>query len=142
MTEAQRLSLSSQPYFDEAAADGHPRLLAGECEDCSQRVFPPPAVCPICMGERMRAVPISRRGTLYSYSYLPQGAPEFDSPYFIAYVDMPEGVRVFTRLANVDPKSLACGMAVELMPAKPKIDRYGRVVGQFEFVPVSEGDSR
>ena len=142
MAAPERLTLSSQPYLDDSTGDGGPRLLAGECEDCHQRVFPPPAVCPFCMGETIRAVPISRRGTLYSYSYLPQGAPEFESPYFIAYVDMPEGVRVFAQLADVDPKTLACGMAVELKPATPKTDRYGRAVGLFAFVPVAQGGSR
>jgi uncharacterized OB-fold protein len=142
MTNAEQLPLSSQPYLEDSATDGRPRLLAGECEDCSQRVFPPPAVCPFCMGERLRSVPISRRGTLYSYSCLAQGAPEFDSPYVIAYVDMPEGVRVFTQIAAADPKSLVCGMTVELMPARPKTDRYGRAVGQFQFAPVAESTSR
>ena len=86
--------------------------------------------------------PISRRGKLYSYTFLAQGAPEFESPYFVAYVDMPEGVRVFTQLVDVDPSTIACDMPVELKLTKPKVDRYGRAVGQFKFAPVVESTSR
>jgi uncharacterized OB-fold protein len=138
MADPERLTLSPQPYIGTSPADGGPQLLAGECEDCQQRVFPPPAVCPFCMGERMRAIPISRRGKLYSYSFLAQGAPEYESPYFVAYIDMPEGVRIFAQLANVDPATVACDVPVELTLTEPKTDRYGRVVGQFKFAPVAQ----
>lgn len=137
MPASERLPLSSQPYLEDRIVGDPPRLLAGACEACGHQVFPPPAVCPVCMGEHLRAVPISRRGTLYSYSYLPQGAPGFDSPYVIAYVDMPEGVRIFTQLVCSDPAMLACGMHVELTHAEAKIDRYGRAVGRFAFAPAT-----
>jgi uncharacterized OB-fold protein len=136
MTDAQRLELSRHPYVGDSA-DG-PRLFAGTCEDCRQSVFPPPAVCPFCMGERMVATPISRQGKLYSYSFLAQGAPEFESPYYVAYIDMPEGVRIFAQLTDVDPAAIACDMPVELKLATPKTDRYGRAVGQFRFAPVGQ----
>jgi uncharacterized OB-fold protein len=135
MGDGERLKLSDQPYLA-SSQDGEPQLLAGECEDCGKHVFPPPAVCPFCMGERIRTVPISRRGKLYSYSYLPQGLPLFDSSYYVAFIDMPEGVRIFAQLADVDPGSLACDMAVELRASEPKTDRFGRAVGRFKFVPV------
>ena len=142
MSHPERLPLASQSYLGISAEDGGAQLFAGECEDCQQRVFPPPAVCPFCMGERLRAIPISRRGTLYSYTQLAQGAPEFESPYFIGYVDMPEGVRVFTQLTDVDPATIACDMPVELKASDPKTDRYGRAVGQFKFAPVTEPSRR
>jgi len=135
----ERLALSHQPYLNESPDGGS--LLAGECDDCRGRVFPPPAVCPFCMGERMRSVPISRRGKLYSYSFVVQGVAEFESPYVVCYVDMPEGVRVFTQLADVDPATLACDMPVELKLTAPKVDRYGRAIGRFKFAPVVEGAS-
>jgi benzoylsuccinyl-CoA thiolase BbsA subunit len=142
MGDMERLPLASQPYLGASPADGHPHLFAAECEDCHQRVFPPPAVCPFCMGEHMRAIPISRRGTLYSYSLLAQGAPEYESPYYVAYIDMPEGVRVFAQLTDVDPATLACDMPVELKLTAPKTDRYGRAVGEFKFAPVKEAAPR
>jgi uncharacterized OB-fold protein len=142
MGESEGLRLSNQPYLSASSEDGLPRLLAGECEDCQQRVFPPPAVCPFCMGERMRSIPISRRGKLYSYTVLQQGPAEFEPPYFIAYIDMPEGVRVFTHLADVKPGVLTCDMPVELRLAEPKLDRYGRAVVQFKFTPVAESEAQ
>jgi uncharacterized OB-fold protein len=42
------------------------------------------------------------------------GRAEFESPYYVAYVEMPEGVRVFTQLLDVDPSTIACDMPVEL----------------------------
>jgi uncharacterized OB-fold protein len=139
MQDSGRLGLSHAPYLSSASDDGGARLLAGECEDCHQRTFPPPAVCPFCMGERMCSIPMSRRGTLYTYTVLQQGPPEFEPPYIIGYVDMPEGVRVFTQIADVSPDRVVCDMPVELKPVEPKVDRYGRAVVQFKFVPASEG---
>jgi benzoylsuccinyl-CoA thiolase BbsA subunit len=134
MGDDDRLPLSDQPYLG-TSPDGGVQLMAGECEDCGQRVFPPPAVCPFCMGERMRAIPISRRGKLYSYSVLRQGPPEFEPPYLIGYVDMPEGVRIFTHLADVKPEDVTCDMAVEVVAVPPKRDHFGRAVVAFKFVP-------
>ena len=60
MNDIQAPALSAGPYL-EADADGI-HLLAGECTDCGKRVFPPPAVCPECMGENFRSLPLSREG--------------------------------------------------------------------------------
>ena len=140
MADGERLKLSHQPYL--GIASGTPQLFAGTCEDCHHSVFPPAAVCPFCMSERMVAKPISKQGKLYSYSLLAQGAPEFESPYYVAYIDMPEGVRIFAQLADVDPATLACDMPVELRLTTPKTDRYGRKVGQFKFAPVAHRPPR
>jgi uncharacterized OB-fold protein len=46
----------------------------------------------------MTEVPLSRYGTLYCYSVVHVNRPGFTAPYVVAYVDLPEGPRIFGHL--------------------------------------------
>ena len=135
MSDHEPLALSNGPYLD-AHADGGPRLVASECGDCGHRLFPTAAVCPNCMSENLKPLPLSREGKVYSFTVLRQSPPGFENPSVIAYVDMPEGVRIFTHL-DVEPGGARCDMPVVLRPVEPKTDRYGRKVLQFKFAPLT-----
>ena len=136
MSEDEPLALSSGSYL-ELDADGGARLIASECRACGHRLFPTAAVCPNCMSEDMARLPLSREGKVYSFTVLRQSPPGFENPSVIAYVDMPEGVRIFTHL-DIAPEKAACEMPVVLKPVEPKTDRYGRKVLQFKFAPSEE----
>ena len=136
MSEAEPLALSSGPYMDMDATGG-PRLIASECRACHHRLFPTAAVCPNCMSEDMAPLPLSREGKVYSFTVLRQSPPGFDNPSVIAYIDMPEGVRIFTHL-DMAPEEAACEKPVVLKQVEPKMDRYGRKVLRFKFAPIRE----
>lgn len=85
---------------DVARVDGEPRLRAARCLDCDTRVFPAPAVCPSCNGERMAELALSDTGTLYACSTVHIAPPMWETPYTIGYVDLPEGVRVFGKIEH------------------------------------------
>ncbi|MCV7126591.1 Zn-ribbon domain-containing OB-fold protein, partial [Mycolicibacterium vanbaalenii] len=63
---------------------GDPYLIGGKCHECGTFVFPPRANnCPNpgCGGDELAQVPLSRRGTLWSYTenrYAPP--PPYPSP--------------------------------------------------------------
>jgi uncharacterized OB-fold protein len=136
MSDAEPLALSSGPYLD-SHAQGGPRLIASECRACGHRLFPTAAVCPNCMSEDMVRLPLSREGKVYSFTVLRQSPPGFENPSVIAYVDMPEGVRIFTHL-DMAPEQARCEMPVTLKLVEAKTDRYGRKVLQFKFAPMPE----
>ena len=136
MSEDGPLALSSGNYLDPDAPGG-PRLIASECRACGHRLFPTAAVCPNCMSEDMARLPLSREGKVYSFTVLRQSPPGFDNPSVIAYIDMPEGVRIFTHL-EIAPEKAVCEMPVVLKQIVPKTDRYGRKVLQFKFAPIEE----
>lgn len=135
MTDSDPLPLSSSPYLVGAGGPDS-RLVAEVCEDCGERVFPPAGVCPACAGERMKPLMLAGRGRVYSFSVLRQPPPGFEAPSVVAYVDMPEGVRIFSRIEGAAPEAVSCGMEVAMRPVEGRIDRYGRKVARFVFVPV------
>jgi uncharacterized OB-fold protein len=57
-------------------------------------------------------------------------------PYAIGYVDLPEGVRVFSILEDWDRKSLRVGMDMELTLGKFKEDKEGNEIVTYKFRPV------
>lgn len=85
-------------------ASGSPRLRGGRCPGCATVFFPRFSVCPGCLStEPMAEVALSRHGVLYSYSVVHVSQPGFPAPYVVAYVDLPEGPRVFGHLDGPAP---------------------------------------
>ncbi len=84
----------------------------------------------------MEIVPLSSSGKLYSYTVLEYPAPGLVGPYAIGYIDLPEGVRIFSILADWDRKSLTAGMSVELTLGKFKEDKEGDEIWTYKFRPV------
>ncbi len=103
--------------FWDAAVEG--RLVAQGCADCGVLRHPPRPMCPHCQSLAIETVPLSGRGTLYSYAILhhPQN-PAFDYPLAAALVDLDEGVRLVSNLVDVDPGDIRIGMrlAVDFVP--------------------------
>jgi uncharacterized OB-fold protein len=81
-----------------------PCLLGSRCSKCGTVVFPKMPVCPRChCNGAMQEVEIGRTGTLYSHTisyFAPKG---FVAPAFQAFVDLPEGPRVFTLIGAALP---------------------------------------
>ncbi len=115
--------------------DGRPTLIGSECADCAARVFPPVALCPECMGEDIRPLALGRSGRLYSYSTVHVAPRGWTVPYVAGYVDLPEGVRVFTHVVDADDHRLSMEMEVELTIAVLGSDGDGRAFSSYAFRP-------
>lgn len=105
----------TQPYWD-AARRGE--LLLPFCRPCGRFFYYPRPFCPTCFRWDVEWRRASGRGTLHSYAVHHRAlTPGFDEliPYVPALVDLEEGVRVVTRLVDVDPASprLRVGAPVE-----------------------------
>lgn len=120
-------------------ADGSMRLIGTECSDCGQRVFPPTPVCPECMSENVKDLTLSETGSLYSWSVVHAAPRDWKTPYVAGYVDMPEGVRVFAHMVDIDPKSLSFDMTVQVCKATLGADASGAPIESYSFVPAAEG---
>jgi uncharacterized OB-fold protein len=125
----------------ERDAMGKATILASECADCQKRVFPPTDVCPECLSEDLGRIALSQRGTLYSWSVVHAAPKGWSLPFIAAYVDLPEGVRVFAHMVDVDPADLVMDMAVEVCIARLGVDEAGAPVESYSFVPVKEGEA-
>ena len=115
--------------------DGRPTLIGSECADCATRVFPPVALCPECMGDGLAPLALARSGRLYSYSTVHVAPRGWTVPYIAGYVDLPEGVRVFTHVVDAAEDRLAMEMEVELTTAVLGTDGDGKAFSSYAFRP-------
>lgn len=112
-------------------------LVGSECTRCGHCQFPGGAICPQCLSEALRELPLSPTGKLYSWTVVHVAPHGWDLPYAIGYVDLQEGVRVFSHLGGA-PSDFRHDMEVRVEPASigPKDDRGYPV--NFRFVPQTE----
>ena len=113
-----------------------PHLLGSRCKMCGLVSFPPRAVCSRCFSEEMESIPLNTTGRLYSYTIIGYAPPGLTAPYAIGYVDLPEGVRVFSILAGWNREGLKVGMDVELVLDKFRDDKEGNEIITYKFRPV------
>ncbi len=111
-------------------------LIGSRCKVCAQISFPPRKVCSKCFSEEMESIPLSSKGKLYTYTIIGYPPPGLAAPYAIGYVDLPEGVRVFSIITDWDQKSLKVGTEVELTFGKFKEDKDGNEILTYKFRPV------
>jgi len=108
-------------------------LLASKCTKCGKLHFPPQRLCAECYSwEEMEDAPLSRRGTIFSWT-----VSHMMGAHPIGYVDLPEGIRVFTIFTDVGDspeKTLDIGMEVEIMVTPMREMECGMEIGSTEFV--------
>lgn len=105
-------------------APGGLRLSGSRCGQCGVVTFPRRQWCPRCACS-LSPVALSRTGTLWTWTVQhlrPKSPPylvansEMDfEPFVVGYVELPDGVRVETRLEIDRRESIKIGMQVELV---------------------------
>ncbi|MCL5026568.1 MAG: Zn-ribbon domain-containing OB-fold protein [Chloroflexi bacterium] len=112
------------------------KALAGSrCRKCGRTYFPRKRVCVQCFEDgRMEDVALSRMGRLYTFTVAEAGPPGFTLPYAFGYVDLPEGVRVFSPLGG-DFARLEIGAEMEMAIGPIRQDDGVDVIG-YIFKPV------
>ena len=133
------LNIADEAMIDKP--DGTIRLVATECRACGQRVFPPTAVCPECMSENTKFLELSQTGTLYSWSVVHAAPKNWTTPYIAGYVDMPEGVRVFAHMVDIDPEILSFNMPVSACKITMGQEPDGSPIVSYSFVPIMSGEN-
>jgi uncharacterized OB-fold protein len=73
----------------------------------------------------MDGISLGKRGRLYSFTVCHAAPRGWKAPYFQAYVELPEGIRIFTLVSSdVEPRPdvLSVGMPMELVvePVQPQ----------------------
>lgn len=116
-------------------------LLGSRCRDCAAYTFPRQGGCPRCTGSAMADVPLSRTGTLWSWTVqgfrpkTPYTGTEAYEPFGVGYIELAGQLIVESRLVETDPERLVIGMAMELalVPFRDDVDGP---VHTFAFVAV------
>jgi uncharacterized OB-fold protein len=126
------VELSAKPIGEaHVVADGAGvlRLAGGECTECGALSFPQAEVCIACLSEEISTSPMADRGILYSYSIIRVGSENDKLPYAVGYVDLSNGIRVFSHLAGIE--TLSIDMPVSLHVEQAGEDENG--ASQYKF---------
>jgi uncharacterized OB-fold protein len=121
-----------------------PRLLAGRCAACDKHHFPAAATCPYCTATDCTVVPVGATGTLYLHTTVNARPPGYRGPlpYGFGLVDLPEGLRVVSRLSEARLDVLRPGLPVELEIAPLFTNEAGDEVLSFAYRPRDPDTSR
>jgi uncharacterized OB-fold protein len=126
----------TRPVVDGVFTTEPPRLLGARCATCAQTSFPRLDQCPYCGGESVDPIELSDHGTLWGWTTVLNPPPGYlgTVPYGFGVVELPEGVRVVTRLA-VPEDSWRFGQPMTLRIVDLGPDAEGDGVTTWEFAP-------
>ena len=113
-----------------------PYLIGKRCCNCGQFTIGKKIVCPRCYSEDFEECPLSRRGTLYSYSISRVTPLGFDTPLVLGLVDLPEGLRIWSQIEVDSGESLEIGMDVEMVVGRTRNDEGNNEILGFKFKPI------
>ena len=119
--------------------DGNPpALLGSRCTVCGRTHFPRADTCPYCASPDPEPVELSPRGTLWAWTAVTAPPPGYRGkvPFGFGVVELPEGVRVITRLTESDPAALSEGQTMELRVVPMHTDDEGNDVVTYAFAAV------
>jgi uncharacterized protein len=113
-------------------------LLGSRCDQCATHHFPVHQTCPYCSSEDVEPCELSSQGVLWAWTAVTAAPPGYrgDVPFGFGVVELPEGVRVVTRLTESDPGRLEAGQPMALVVVPLHTDDDGRTVSTFAFAPL------
>ena len=112
---------------------GTVELLASRCTKCGTSFLPSMFTCTECGNHEFSEAVLSPEGTLYSYTVVRGSGGVWPDVYAVAYVDYPEGVRVFGHLRREDLDRVSIGARVRTEEATLYTSRDGVPARCFRF---------
>ncbi len=112
--EGPMASASPVTYWRDTAMEL--RWHGARCRQCGLVQYPIPRVCRQCGArDQLEEVPLSRRGTVYTFTLDHLYAGEYlDTPVPRAVIDLEGGGRVFLEVTDCDPQEVTWGLPVEM----------------------------
>jgi len=93
-------------------------LHGSKCLTCNAEFFPQRQFCPNCRRKgKLVKEHMPMDGTIYSYTYVhsaPEGF-EYHVPYFMAIIELKNGVRLMSQLADSEPESVKINASVRMV---------------------------
>lgn len=101
-------------FFWDGVAAGELRVQ--RCAGCGALRHPPRPMCGACQSTDVDVVVASGRGTIYSYAvHHHPPLPGIELPLVVLLVELEEGVRLVSSLAEATPETVAIGLPVEVV---------------------------
>jgi len=110
-----QVSPEMAPFFE--AARRH-ALVVQRCAGCGTLRFPARSICSTCLSRKATWVPVSGRGTVFSFAIMHQAVhPGFaaETPYAVVVVQLVEGPRLLSNLVDCRTADVRIGQPVEVV---------------------------
>ena len=111
MSTSTSTSAESGVQAQHTAALDQGRFLIQRCHDCHGAVYFPREVCPHCGSDDLSFVPAQGMGTVYAVTTVRRKA-EAGGDLNVSLIDLDEGPRLMSRVANVPPDQVRIGLRV------------------------------
>lgn len=89
-------------------------LVGARCKLCGKIFFPKREVCLNCLSHDMENLNLSQTGKLYSFTIVHMASEHFPPPYVIGWIELPEGIRIFSPIQGWKENPLKIGMTMKL----------------------------
>ena len=123
------------------------QLMGSKCQTCKGEYFPQRLLCPKC---RSRGVitpfPMPEEGVVHSYTqvYIGPSGFEHETPYYLAMIELANGVKVLSQVVEVTNGEMKIGLPVKMVFRKIREDGLeGAIAYAYKFTPkcpIHEGD--
>ena len=128
-----------RPVVDGLFADSAsgPRLLVGRCALCHRTHFPATTTCPYCGAEECRRAEAGPEARLWLYTVVYTRPPGYGGPipYGFGIVELPDGLRVVTRLTESEVDRLQPDQAMHLVLDTLTTTDDGTPIISYAFAP-------
>ena len=98
-----------QAQYQQALSEG--RFVIQHCQGCGRAVHYPREVCPHCGSDQLQFVPALGTGTVYAVTTV-RRKPEAGGDLNVSLIDLDEGPRLMSRVANRAPDQVRIGQRV------------------------------
>jgi uncharacterized OB-fold protein len=110
-----QISTAMAPFFEAARRQ---QLVVQRCCGCGTLRFPARDRCSACLAREAEWVPVSGRGTVFSFAVMHQVYhPGFagEVPYAVVVIELEEGARLVSNLVDCPVRDVRVGMPVEVV---------------------------
>ncbi|MBX9831046.1 Zn-ribbon domain-containing OB-fold protein [Candidatus Babeliales bacterium] len=130
---------SSSPIINWRLYPQRYRLEGMQCARCNQKFYPKKYLCP-CGSTNFQSVSLRHQATLLSFTQVTHAPREHKmyEPYCIGFVQLVDGPRIMTQLADVDFEELTVGMNLVAVLRKYYVSGANGIIHYgLKFVPES-----
>ena len=119
-------------------------MLGSKCLTCGTPYFPQRKLCPKCRrkGNIVKEM-MPEEGTIYSFTEVHTGPKGFEqeTPYFLAMVELTNGVRVLSQLVDSPKEKVAIGTPVKRVFRKISEDGEEGIIAYGYKFKIRRGDA-
>jgi uncharacterized OB-fold protein len=92
------------------------RLEGAKCKGCGKIFFPPRLICPECKSREFEKIQLKKEGKVLTYTIIRVPPSQFvdQAPYAMGVVELADGVKVLTQIADCDLEKVDIGMKVRV----------------------------